>query len=329
MSVPLLSVIMPVYNAGDFVAQAIQSILDQTYGDFELIIINDGSTDKSKTVIKSFDDGRIKYFENEKNSGIVFSRNRGLKLAKGEYVGMFDADDIAYPEKFKEQILFLEENKDFGMVGSWAKFIDEKGKRLPGSWKLKASPKMIPAIMLFKNYFLQSAVLYRKECISKFSFRDGFDILEDYLIWLEITRDYKAWNLQEYMVDYRIYGGGVTKKHSKEKLEKEKKVFWLQLMELGIDATGRELDLHLLIRNDKPVTDIETLKAIENWLLKIIYRNEDLEVYKYKMLIRVVFDRWAKVCYKASGLHFKMLYRFLNSDLFSLFIKSYMTNKTN
>ncbi len=195
MSVPFLSVIMPVYNAGDFVAQAIQSILDQTYRDFELIIINDGSIDKSKAVIKSFDDNRIKYFENENNSGIVYSRNKGLKLAKGEYIGMFDADDIAYPEKFSEQILFLEDNKDFGMVGSWAKFIDEKGNQLPGSWKLKAQPEMIPAIMLFKNYFLQSAVLYRKECISKFSFRDGFEIGEDYAIWLEIISEFKTWNL--------------------------------------------------------------------------------------------------------------------------------------
>ena len=96
---------MPVYNAGRYLSQAVQSILEQTYKDFELIIINDGSTDNSKTVIESFNDNRIRYFENEKNSGIVYSRNKGLKLAKGEYIGMFDADDIAYPEKFEKQII--------------------------------------------------------------------------------------------------------------------------------------------------------------------------------------------------------------------------------
>ena len=271
----------------------------------------------------------IKYLENEKNSGIVFSRNKGLKLAKGDYIGMFDADDIAYPEKFKEQISFLEENKDFGMVGAWTKFINEKGKRLPGSWKLKASPEMIPAIMLFKNYFLQSAVLYRKECISKFSFRDGFEIGEDYAIWLEIISEFKTWNLQKHLMFYRIHKGSITKSQSELKIENEKKVFRMQLMELGIDATDHELDLHLLIRNCKPITDIKTLIAIEKWLLKIIYRNEDLEVYKYKMLIKVIFNRWAKVCYKASGLHFKMLNRFFGSELFYLFIKSYRTNNTN
>ena len=96
----------------------------------------------------------------------------------------------------------------------------------------------------------------------------------------------------------------------------------MQLMELGIDATDRELDLHLLIRNNNPVTDIDTLKAIEKWLLKIINRNEDLEVYDYKMLIRVIFNRWVKVCYKASRLHFRMLYLFFTSEIFLLFIKS-------
>ncbi|MCF6171937.1 MAG: glycosyltransferase, partial [Bacteroidales bacterium] len=315
-----LSIIMPACNAGKHIAPAIQSVLDQTYENFELIIINDGSTDNSKAVIESFDDNRIKYFENEKNSGIVFSRNKGLKLAQGEYIGMLDADDIAHPEKFEKQITFLEQNHDFGMVGSWAKFIDGEGKRLPGAWKLKAKPEMIPSIMLFKNYFLQSAVLYRRECIEKFSFKEGFDILEDYLIWLEIIRKYKAWNLPEYLIDYRLHPGGVTKMRQEEKREKEKMVFRIQLEKLGIDATDKEIKLHLLIRDDTPITKTGTLKSVEKWLLKISAANEALGVYNRKMLARTVFNRWLKVCFKASGLHMNMLYYFLRSKiLFSVF----------
>jgi len=329
MSIPLLSVIMPVYNAEQFVAQAIGSILHQTYDNLELIIVDDGSSDNSVNVIQSFKDDRIKLYRNDGNHGIVYSRNKGLKLAKGDYIGMFDADDVAYPEKFEEQIAFFGQHNDYGMVGSWAKFIDEQGKQVPGRWKLRASPEMIPAIMLFQNYFLQSAVLYRKECISKYSFREGFDILEDYLIWIEITRDFKAWNLQKYLVNYRIHDDGVTKKYSEEKLEKEKKVFWKQLMNLGIDATEHELDLHLLIRNEKPVTEINTLKSIEKWLLKIIVRNEDMGVYDHKILIHVIFNRWVKVCYKASRLSFKMVYHFFTSQILYIFIKNYGTPSTN
>ena len=327
MPLPSLSIIMPAYNAENHISHAIKSILNQTHEDFELIIINDGSTDSTKQIIHSFDDDRIKYTENENNSGIVTSRNKGLKLAVGEYVGMLDADDIAYPEKFKEQITFLEQNKDFGIVGSWAKFIDDKGNKLPGNWKLAASPEMIPSIMLFKNYFLQSAVLYRKECISKFSFKEGFDILEDYLIWLEIIKEYKAWNLQKYLVDYRIHGGSVTKKHAGEKLEKEKEVFQILFKQLGIVATEEEIELHLLIRNDRPITKIKTLKSIEGWLLKILKKNKELKVYNHQMLEKVTFNRWAKVCSKASGLHIKMFYYFFASKISTTFAMSFISSK--
>ena len=322
MNDPALSIIMTAYNAEKFIGHSIQSILNQTHQDFELIIINDGSNDNTKKVIETFNDPRINYFENKKNSGIVFSRNRGLELAKGNFIAMLDSDDLAYPEKFEKQIAFLEQNKDFGMLGSWAMFIDEEGNRLPGNWKLKAPPEMIPAIMLFKNYFLQSAVLYRKSCISQFSFREGFDILEDYLIWLEIIKKYKAWNLQEYLIDYRVHGGGVTKMHQQEKLEKEKKVFQIQFNHLGIEATEQEMELHLLIRDDKPITELETLKSIEKWLLKIQDKNNEQKIYNQKMLGKVLFNRWLKVCVKAKGLHFRMLYQLFTSEIISIFIKN-------
>ena len=326
MPEPFLSVIMPVYNAEKYIGEAIRSVLEQTIKNFELIVIDDGSTDNSSNEIQSIGDNRIKLYKNDRNRGIVYSRNRGLLLAAGEYIGMLDADDVAYPEKFEKQIAFLEQNKDFGMVGSWANFIDENGKQLPGSWKLKASPEMIPSIMLFKNYFLQSAVLYRKDCIRKFSFREGYDILEDYLIWLEIIKEYKAWNLQKYLIDYRVHSGGVTKMHQEEKLEKEKRVFQIQFKQLGIDATDQEMELHLLIRDDKPVTNIDTLKTIEKWLLKIVASNDLHKVYDRKMIARTVFNRWLKVCYKAKSLHFRMLHLFFTSKIISTFTKSFRSN---
>lgn len=323
MSKLSLSIIIPAFNAERYISQSIQSVLNQTYNNFELIIINDGSTDNTRVIIESFDDERIKYFENEKNQGIVYSRNKGLRIAKGDYIGMLDADDIAYPEKFETQINFLEKNGDFGMIGSWARFIDENGKHMPGGWKLKAKPEMIPSLMLFKNYFLQSAVLYRKECITKFTFKEGFDILEDYLIWLEIIKKFKVWNLQEYLLDYRIHSGGITKTHQEEKVEKEKKVFRIQLLEMGIDTTEQEIELHLLIRDDSKITKIKTLKLIEKWLIKINDHNLKTEIYNHKMLTRVIFNRWLKVCFKAKYLHIKMIYTLLSSEILYTFIKSF------
>ena len=314
---------MPVYNAERYVKDAVASILNQTYRNLELIIIEDGSTDNSIQELESIKDDRIKLVKNGVNRGQIYTRNLGLKLAKGEYIGMFDADDIAYPDKFKLQINFLEKNEDYGMIGSWAKFIDEDGKRLRGSWKLRAKPDMIPSIMLFKNYFLQSAVVYRKDCISKHSFKEGFEIAEDYIIWLEIIEKYKTWNLQKYLVDYRIHKGSITKRKPERKLQVERILFNQQLIKLGIEATKDELNLHLLIRDARPIKTTSTLKQIEKWLLKIVDRNEDELIYNRKMHARVIFNRWLKVCKKASGLRFKMIYTLFTSRIFYMFVKSF------
>ena len=314
-----LSVIIPIYNAGKYISFAINSVLTQTFSDLELIIINDGSTDNSKSIIDSFDDKRIKYFENDSNRGIVYSRNRGVSLAKGKYIGMLDADDVAYPDKFEKQINFLEKNRDFGFVGSWVRFIDEDGNSLPGRWKLKAKPEEIPAIMLFKNYFLQSAVLYRKEIFEKYSFTKGFDILEDYLLWYQITKKYKVANFPEYLVDYRLHDKGVTKQHNKERREKERKVFQIMLNDLGITPDENDLDLHMIIREGNTITNPEILKAIESWLLKIYSTNCKTKVYNPAILSKVLINRWLKVCRKTKGFTVTASKLCMTSQILSLY----------
>jgi len=327
MSEKLLSVIITVFNAEKYLFQSIESILTQTYHNFELIIINDCSTDGSKTIIETFNDERIKYYENNQNKGIVYSRNRGLDLAKGDYIGMLDADDIAFKDKFEKQINYLSNNPEYGMIGSWVKLIDEDGVSLNKEWKLKSGFECIPSIMLFKNYFLQSAVLYTKECIKKYRFKEGFDILEDYVIWLEILKNYKGYSLQESLVYYRIHQQGVTKKYSSEKDEKERRVFSLQLKGLGLIPTKKQLLLHQAIKNDEKITSYDTFKELEKWLKEIISTNLSTNAYNRKCLSRVVFNRWLKVCYKARNLHFKMIFCLISSKLSANFLKSYLLNK--
>ena len=113
-----ISIIMPAYNAEKYIREAIESILNQTYTDFEFIIINDGSTDKTKEIIKSYSDPRIVYMENEENSGIVVTLNKGLKCAQGEYIARMDSDDISLPDRFEKQIAYMDKHKDVGVLGT-------------------------------------------------------------------------------------------------------------------------------------------------------------------------------------------------------------------
>ncbi len=315
MKTPPLSIIIPVYNADKYLTASVQSILNQTYSDFELIIINDGSTDNSEKIINSFSDNRIKYLINDQNKGIVYTRNRGLKEALGDFVGMLDADDVVYPDKFEKQIAFLKSHPEYVMVGSWVKFIDENGERLPSGWKLKAPTEKIPALMLFKNYFLQSAVLYKRECFGNHSFTEGFDILEDYLLWYQLLKDYKAWNLPHYLVDYRLHPEGVTKKHDEERREKERNVFRIQLKDMGMDATAEELALHQALREGAPVQSPEELKKAEQWLLKLLKINCVNKVYDTRIFLKVVFERWLKVCKNSRFNKLKLIRNCLTSRI--------------
>jgi len=290
---------MPVYNRENLIKFSVESIINQTFTDFEFIIVNDGSTDKTAEIIESYNDKRIKLIHNEQNSGIVFSRNKGIENASGKYIAMFDSDDIAYPTKNQEQITFLEQNSDFGMIGTWAKFIDENGNHTGKSWKLPADSKKIPAMMLFRNYFVQASVIARREALPKHLYSTGYDIVEDSKMWFEISLNHKVWNLQKYLLDYRVHTGNVTNTGNEKQIRHSRKLFKYIFKHLEIEITEKELDAHFLIKNSDKIKSISELKEIENWLKKIINQNKKIKLYDEDILRKVIQNRWLKVCSKS------------------------------
>jgi len=127
MNNPLVSVLMPAYNAEEYIGIAINGILNQTFTDFELVIINDGSTDNTEKIIKSFTDKRIVY-QKQENQGVARTLNNGLKICKGKYIRRHDADDLSTPNSLKEQVEFIEKNKNVGLVSSRQVYMTENGK---------------------------------------------------------------------------------------------------------------------------------------------------------------------------------------------------------
>lgn len=315
MITPVLSIVMPVYNRDKYISISVKSILSQTFSDYELIIINDGSTDKTEDIIKNFNDERIILINNEHNRGIVYSRNKGLSVARGKYIGMFDSDDIAYPQKFEEQIKFLSENPDFGMAGTWVRHIDDNGTVLKNKWKLKAKSKYIPAIMLFRNYFVQSTVVMRKEAIPAGGYSKGFDIVEDSKMWFDVSLKYKVANIQQYLLYYRVHSGGISNQGNEKHIANSKKLFRYIFSYLNINPTENELNLHYLIKNQKKIKTIKELKGIEQWLLKIANQNKILQIYEHKTLKKAILNRWLKSCNKAKYLHIKMIFILFKSEL--------------
>lgn len=202
---PKVSVVMSVYNTKEeYLREAIESILNQTYKDFEFIILNDGSTNNAEEVILSYSDKRIRYFKHE-NMGIGKTRNKAFSLANGEYIAVMDSDDISLPERFEKQVDFLNKNPDISVLGSGFEFFPEKyiliNKEKPGF------------LDFLKNCCVgHPTVMYRKDDILRYGLKyaEHFSSAEDYYLWSQAIKHLNFYNLQEVLLKYRWHGENIS-----------------------------------------------------------------------------------------------------------------------
>ena len=211
MSLPLVSVILPVYNAELYVNESIQSILNQSFLDFELIILNDGSTDGSEECILAFNDKRIRYLKNETNLKLIDTLNLGLKLAQGKYIARIDADDIAFSDRFEKQYSFLEDNPDVGIVGSFAECIGNSS----GILKYIEEDNDIRLAMLTHNPFIHSSVMLRSSVLkgNQLEYQKDKLHVEDYDLWIQILSFTKAKIISESLIKYRMHESQISSVH--------------------------------------------------------------------------------------------------------------------
>jgi len=207
---PFVSVLMPVFNGELYIREAIDSILKQTYTHFEFLIINDGSTDRTVEIIKSYNDSRIKQINNKENIGLTKSLNIGLKLAKGKYIARMDADDISSPLRLEKQIQFLEHNTHVGLVGSWFKIIDKDV-----TVKTLSDPEEIHVQLLFKNPIAHPTTMYRKKLLTDYnlSYNTAFNTSQDNDLWYRFSKVTKLCNLPEVLVYYRKHENQISEKN--------------------------------------------------------------------------------------------------------------------
>ena len=207
MKTPLISVIMPVYNAEKYLKKSIDCILNQTLKDFEFIIINDGSTDKSEQIIKLYKDKRIVYLKNHKNLNLVKTLNKALKIAKGKYIARMDADDLSLPERLEKEAAFLDQNPDYGVVGCYFAVINDE--EIPfeiGGVKLREDNDLKIALSV-SSVFANGETMIRNDLIKKHKLKyHGSEIpCEDYRFWVDISKLTKFKVLPELLSIYRIH----------------------------------------------------------------------------------------------------------------------------
>lgn len=209
---PLVSVNIATYNRGGFLAEAIESVLAQTYTNWELVIVDDASTDNTREVVDSYlKDPRIKYFRNETNLNISLTRNRGLKESQGEFIAVLDSDDIwCDKDKLKKQVEFLENNPDHALVGTGVIKIDKNGREM-SRYLNPLTDKTIRVKILSQNAFAHSSLMYRREAVLALGGYDpAINGIEDYDLWLKIGSRWQFANLPDYALKYRVHGSNIS-----------------------------------------------------------------------------------------------------------------------
>lgn len=210
---PEISVLMAVFNGDRYLIEAIDSILGQTFTDFEFIIIDDCSTDNTSVILNSYHDERIKVIRNDRNIGLTKSLNVGLKVIKGKYVARQDADDISYPERLQLQFDFLCQNNDVVLLGTQARSIDEFGSvsYVPGIKPF--SYEGVKYQLFFGNPFIHSSVMFNADIVkSEFGgYNESFRLSQDVELWSKIIHQYKCMNLKTVCLDFRQNPNSVSK----------------------------------------------------------------------------------------------------------------------
>ncbi|TGU70215.1 glycosyltransferase [Geomonas terrae] len=204
-----VSVIMSVHNGERYIREAIDSIISQSFTDFEFIIIDDGSTDTTRAIVEAYHDDRITLIH-QKKEGLTKALNKGISLARGRYIARHDADDVSKPERLAKQVAYLEENRDVGLLGTRFEFIDQSGEVISRSMLQTENDKLqerLPKI----NQFCHASVMMRREAIDKVgTYREFFQYAQDYDLWLRIAESFAIANLPEMLVQYRVQDQAIS-----------------------------------------------------------------------------------------------------------------------
>ncbi len=238
-----ISVIMPVYNGADYLVDAVDSIIGQTYQDFELVIINDCSTDDTEEIIQSYHDKRIVYLKNEENLGVARTLNRGLDIAKGEYIARMDADDIARPERLLIQKDYMESHPEVDVLATSSQSFNEAGVLFEGH--TSTDEEILKLDFLFSCGICHPTVMMKRETLERLNLRydHDFNKVEDYDLWCRmIDLGCVIRSIDKILLDHRLHANQVTSVYSPDMFRKLKKIHARTFDNIGVDYTKEELD---------------------------------------------------------------------------------------
>jgi len=314
---PLVSVLMPVYNAGNYLKDAINSIIEQSFTDFEFIIIDDGSTDESVSIIKSYDDKRIKLIENGENIKIIATLNKGISLARGKYIARMDADDISLPERLEKQIAYMESNPLVGLCGT---FIRTIGLEKNYDIHFETSHDKIKFRLFFDTHFPHPAAVIRSSVVlqNNLQFSNKFIHAEDLEFWNRMAEFTQMAIIPEILVLKRYHEEQISQKYTSIQEDVTSEIRVMLINNLGVNPD----DIEILRYNDflknkfsKSKPDIFILL---NFIEKLIKANNTKKIYNQKLFNIFFAQKYWDLCTSSTHLGFDIYKLYKSSEAYKI-----------
>ena len=279
---PQISVVMPVYNGMPYLKESIESILNQSFRDFEFIIVNDGSSDNTVKCIRSYSDSRIKLVDFEVNKGDFIARNAGIDEAKGKYICVMDSDDISLSHRLQTQFNFMENNPDIGASGAFAKFLGTDK-----FWTKPTSYDELRIAFLKDNCTIHPTMIIKRQILNKFNFRylPEFGYADDYDIVARLLAVTKVINIPKTLINYRLHEAQITQKYRLEQSNFADKIRINQIHNFGIRPTHFEEQIHLSLVKGQIIETNFTHREYLAWANKLVFYNTKREFYKNDLLL--------------------------------------------
>ncbi|MDQ3047277.1 MAG: glycosyltransferase [Bacteroidota bacterium] len=303
MESPLVSVVIPVYNASAYLKDSVDSIVQQSYKNLEILIINDGSTDTSSQILSGYSDERIRVITHSENQGIIISLNTGIKQAKGKYIARMDADDQSHPERIKKQVEFLENNPSVGVLGTYIQN-HQRFSVYSSKW---FTSKEIKSRLLFDNILSHPTIMFRTDVIQKFQklYSPEFIHAEDYAFWLASLDKTDFALIPEALLNYREHAGQISVKKREQQMESVKRAQMMIFKKLGIDPSAKEQKTHERIFFLNYDYSAEFISSAESWLLKLKSANEQAGIFEVKSYENILSWTWFEICTDFASKKFK------------------------
>ena len=272
-------------------------VLNQTFRDFELLIIDNASTDHTADVVRSYNDDRIRLIVNEKNLGATGSLKKGIDMIKTKYVARIDADDLMLPERLEKQLTFMEDNPDYGIVGSWTRHIDQNDQ-LYAINRLCTTDKGIRTYLNIQSPFYHPAIMLRNSVLKEhdLNYDPDIKVAVEYDLWNRILRYSKGCNLPEVLTYYRTGGDSLTSRNAAKKLQE-----YLNVREKVCEEHSEDLVLKSLKIERKEKKNLLECSEVFYYLLKYLKKNSDKKDPDYASLKSCIYSRIYQACALENG----------------------------